>query len=183
MSDDVTCSAEGCVRPPRRRSAAYCHAHYWRIRRTGNLGSAPVREGWRQGVVVCSLPDCNKATRKGALICSMHQARLARHGSYDVVLQCGDKRDPSEPPSYETTHARLRTIRGVARQHQCISCGAAAADWAYQHNDPNERISDGTKFGYPYSVDLNCYEPMCKKCHNIFDGRTKRAKVESGGTR
>jgi hypothetical protein len=40
--DDRTCSVPGCERPTRGGNAELCKAHYFRVRRTGQVGSAEI---------------------------------------------------------------------------------------------------------------------------------------------
>jgi hypothetical protein len=67
---------------------------------------------------------------------------------------------------YAAVHARLRRGFGNARTHQCVECGNAAEDWAYDHQDADERRDSR---GLPYSVRPEHYRPMCRRCHLEFD--------------
>lgn len=73
-----------------------------------------------------------------------------------------------EVASYSGVHAALTRERGRARNHSCCSCGEQAQEWAYTWDDPcpDERI-DG--HGMKFSIDLDRYRPMCKKCHVVYD--------------
>lgn len=70
-------------------------------------------------------------------------------------------------PSYGTAHVRMRRDRGRASGYTCIGCGATAADWAYDHADPEERFCTIT--GNAFSVDAEHYDPMCRSCHVTLD--------------
>jgi hypothetical protein len=69
-------------------------------------------------------------------------------------------------PTYAAVHVRLRTLRGPAREHPCVTCGQQAAQWAYGNAAPDELVNDG---GQRYSPDPDHYSPMCTGCHAAFD--------------
>ena len=50
-----------------------------------------------------------------------------------------------------------------------------AEDWAYDHEDPDEKSdviqSHGTWRRVPFSLDPTHYLPMCRSCHRSFDWR------------
>lgn len=69
------------------------------------------------------------------------------------------------PTTYGGAHQALRRERGPAADHACSACGGEAAQWAYQHNDPDQVESDDG----PYSHDPDCYAAMCVPCHKAFD--------------
>jgi hypothetical protein len=71
--------------------------------------------------------------------------------------------------SYYAVHDRLRRIHGPARNHECVDCGQAAAEWSYDHSCPDERIELRRGRPLPYSLDLTRYQPRCKSCHGTFD--------------
>jgi hypothetical protein len=92
-----------------------------------------------------------------------------------VAETCMDCRDTSgenngrwrgDQASYENVHWRVKAQRGRAADYPCVACGGAAAHWAYDHSDPNERRQEG---GGPYSLDIFRYQPMCVLCHNRMD--------------
>jgi len=70
--------------------------------------------------------------------------------------------------TYSGAHARVRRIRGEASGHSCCHCGDQAQEWAYKHTSPivGELTSpDGRK----YSGDPDSYQPMCFRCHRLYD--------------
>jgi hypothetical protein len=67
--------------------------------------------------------------------------------------------------SYRSVHRRVETSRGEASQYTC-PCGSQAAEWAYDHLDPDEKIS---KDLVRYSLDPDHYLPMCIPCHKAMD--------------
>lgn len=68
-------------------------------------------------------------------------------------------------PSYSTTHRWLSQARGRPSTHACVECGGCAEEWAYDHADPNELTSSKG----PYSPQYGHYQPMCRRCHRLFD--------------
>jgi hypothetical protein len=68
---------------------------------------------------------------------------------------------------FGSLHKRLRKNRGLASQYSCVDCGEPAAQWSYDHTDPNEKIAKAGP--HPYSTDPNRYHPRCKSCHKKFD--------------
>lgn len=70
------------------------------------------------------------------------------------------------PLGSQAVHSRLTRRYGAAREHSCIACGAQALDWAYQYNSDDEVIWSNGGRG---SEDLECYAPMCRKCHIALD--------------
>lgn len=68
---------------------------------------------------------------------------------------------------YFQVHYVLKQKFGPAREHTC-SCGAKAAEWAYQHT--GVAMFD-ENFQLWYSEDLSDYAPMCLSCHNKLDVR------------
>ena len=63
-------------------------------------------------------------------------------------------------------HERLRRMRGKASTHECIACGGPGYDWAYQYSDPSP-LTDQS--GAVYSLNMDHYAPMCRKCHKHLD--------------
>lgn len=166
---EVTCSAEGCERPVWARTL--CGTHYSRWRRRGDV-TAPLVQ--RRGV--CSMDGCGgKHVAKG--LCEKHYSRLKRWGDPALVKRPGGKPgqgvgadNPAwkgDEVGYQAVHVRLRSQRGSASALTC-PCGAPAAQWAYDHADPEELRSPE---GYPYSVNLDRYAALCVPCHMALDGK------------
>lgn len=130
------------------------------------------RRTYRNSIAkACGHPDgCLKMalTKADGSLCSMHYNRLWR----------GSKLGPAEPvqsglPSYVSAHQRVAKTKGKAAQYPCIDCSDAAADWSYDHSDPDELTRPVRLRGKPvtmsYSADVDRYEPRCRKCHAAFD--------------
>jgi hypothetical protein len=90
---------------------------------------------------------------------------------------CGCTTRGVKNPSYNAVHGRLRAQRGAASKYICVGCEEKrASDWAYDHEDPNEKT--GIVHGSPllYSADPEHYKPMCHSCHMRFDAAFRRTK-------
>jgi len=73
---------------------------------------------------------------------------------------------PRKSITYRAIHKRLSVDRGRARDFACSRCNALAREWAYLYNgDPELVAPDGKR----YSVNQDCYEPMCSSCHKKWD--------------
>lgn len=61
----------------------------------------------------------------------------------------------------------LRLSADPASNYSCGHCAGAASEWAYDHLDPEEKISGD---GLRYSVKGRAhYVPLCSSCHRRFD--------------
>jgi hypothetical protein len=78
--------------------------------------------------------------------------------------------------SYTQSHIRVHRLRGRAVEHQCQHCDRQAAEWAYDHADPDALTSAK---GQAYSLDPEHYLPLCRSCHRKFDGVTPQWKAAS----
>jgi len=58
--------------------------------------------------------------------------------------------------SYSGQHKRVVRARGPANARRCTGCPATARDWALIHGRDAE--------------DPASYTPMCRSCHNRYDG-------------
>lgn len=77
---------------------------------------------------------------------------------------------------YNAAHDHVRAARGHVHTHKCERCGRPRAqNWAYDHEDPNERIDDKLRV---YSEDPNHYIPMCGACHRAFDKEKRMQEAE-----
>lgn len=78
--------------------------------------------------------------------------------------------------SYAGAHTRVRRKLGPAKNRLCVDCGQRAAEWSYNHQDPNE-ITGPCRTGgmmLVYSTDPDHYEARCKPCHRLFDVPVER---------
>lgn len=59
--------------------------------------------------------------------------------------------------SYSSIHSWIRHNYGAAK-HKICACGNKARDWAL-------------KKGFKYDYDIDCFEAMCRGCHNKYDDK------------
>jgi hypothetical protein len=64
--------------------------------------------------------------------------------------------------TYSARHKRVVQARGLAKDQECLNCGARARDWAQVHG------TDG--------LDAKDYNPLCRKCHIKYDESHPNAK-------
>lgn len=177
-SDDMrrTCVVDCCDRTPRSSRAELCEGHYYQQRRGRPL--TPLRphiEG-----TTCAIDGCEK-TRRGKF-CSMHEARLKRHGDPSTVITPSERAMPSGPdhpnwidePDYFVWHQRLRKIKGSASIHRCTRCDGPAQHWAY--------VGDA-QGPLAYETNPDAYAPMCHPCHKAFDTERRDWKVQQPARR
>lgn len=91
----------------------------------------------------------------------------------DLMASVGRQNWRGDDISYNTAHKRVRRARGRAKTHLCVGCGEAAAEWSYNHTDPDERTEPVHRptgiLWFAYSPDPSQYSPRCKPCHQRFD--------------
>lgn len=157
--DQRTCTVEGCdSEKPYKVTKGLCDKHYRRLRRHGGTENLRPRDR------VCSIEGCEQ--RHHSLgYCRLHLRRFKAHGDPTAVAKAMNYGDGI---GYEAVHRRLTKHRGLASLHVCVDCPEPAREWSYDNADENERVS--TK-GLRFSLDLEHYEPRCKRCHKLFDNR------------
>jgi len=160
-----TCSIDGCGRPM--KSRGWCQAHYFRWRRNGDPGGPEVltKGAWKS----CNMDGCDRKMF-GHGLCQMHWSRYHKWGDPYYVEESARRGAhnsswKNHDIGYGTAHERVRDQRGKASDYECSNCGSRAKHWAYDHEDPDERLSE---MG-PYSVNPEFYMPMCVPCHKRFD--------------
>lgn len=165
------CTVDGCSRPARSGRSPYCETHYYRIRRSGTLDVTHTQRNWRG---YCIVVGCDQLDSGPHGYCVKHNTRVQRHGDPDVVLVADHVSGPDHPQwggdniGISCAHSRVTRARGgPAKQHLCVDCGKQAAQWSYDHQDPNERQSNSVKG--PYSTDVSHYQARCVPCHKRFD--------------
>lgn len=79
--------------------------------------------------------------------------------------------DLQERATYKAAHRRIYQVRGPASAYPCIDCGDQAAQWAYDHQDPDELTDVIDRKGTiaPFSLDPMHYRPLCRSCHARAD--------------
>jgi hypothetical protein len=117
----------------------------------------------------CMVDNCGRPKKHRGL-CNRHYLCLIRNG--DPLALRGVPRGErcsrwvGDQATYHTVHARIAAARGRAAEQICAHCDGPAAEWAYDHTDPNARTDER---GLEYSLDLCRYIPLCGHCHNWFD--------------
>lgn len=151
------CDVEGCDKP--RHGNVYCSAHHTRWKRTGDPLTALERQ---PNSGACSVGGCGQPMRKRGW-CASHYSMWQRQGEVKpFTYKWGDG-------GYFATHALLSRTLGQASARRCVDCDGPAAEWSYDHQDPNELVDTSTAYAMVYTRDLSHYEPRCKKCHRLFD--------------
>jgi RNA polymerase-binding transcription factor DksA len=125
-----------------------------------------------RGLKRCANADCRKVLSLDAFSVSSATA----DGRYSYCRKCCAQidmaRHPKSPPAplvmtYQAVHSRMKRERPPVESFACVGCGKRAKEWAYDHGDPDERISN--RGPYTYSFDPARYQPMCRTCHRKFD--------------
>lgn len=175
---DRTCTVDGCDR--KHLARGYCMTHYHRMREHGSV-ELPPRRPRPKIIRQCKIDDCQKQARSLGL-CEMHYTRLTRTGDPLTTKTQARGKGPAnhnwvgDRVSYIGAHCRVKRERGSARRHACTDCGGPAVEWSYNHADPNE-LHDADR-NCTYSASIEFYEPRCKSCHNRFDQRTERTRIQ-----
>lgn len=78
----------------------------------------------------------------------------------------------TETPTYSAVHLRLRATNGPASKHQCTLCRGEASDWAYRNDCKDELRAMNNGYEVGYCVHIDCYQPLCRKCHRAYDRKT-----------
>lgn len=115
----------------------------------------------------CRVERCRRPLMyKAAELCQVHYFRLRRRG----VLGGAEPQRPrwrGDDVGYVGQHLRLVQVFGPASDYECADgCGRRAAEWSYDHADPDERYHPR---GYAYSLDGDHYWPLCVSCHRRLD--------------
>lgn len=168
MTKTRTCKAADCSK--KYHAKGYCYAHYMRLWR---YGDAEFKHAYK-GVNIAG-------KRFGSLVavevggvgwkcdCDCGAKTVVRVGDLNSgsVKTCGDMSVHWRLPvvRYYTAHQRLASDRGKASGYRCIDCGEWAAQWSYDHADP-DGLMDGD---LPYSLKSSHYDPRCVPCHKLFD--------------
>lgn len=108
---------------------------------------------------LCSVVDCDRRHEAHGY-CDRHYRRWRKFGN--PLIARAPLRDDV---GYYAMHYRVYAAKGRADEHSCV-CGARAGEWSYDRADPDEMFS---KEGYPYSTNIDHYEPKCIACHRAID--------------
>jgi hypothetical protein len=113
----------------------------------------------RGGGKYCSRA-CADAERPGFPPDHAERMRIERKGSGNPAFR-GDR------IGLAAAHDRVRALRGYAREHKCVECGGQARDWALSHDVEETCVAPRT--GRLYSLNIDDYMPMCRRCHVHYD--------------
>lgn len=109
-----TCSVSDCSNFARSGNAEYCEKHYYRLRRTGSLNAKPWHKRGRCTIEGCGKPEFHRS------LCSMHAARVRRHGDPQVTHRPRQRGTcvlpgcsrPKESRGMCELHARIMRLNG-----------------------------------------------------------------------
>lgn len=162
------CKMQGCENRPVGRQM--CAKHYERWRQHGHpLGHSPTRVVDHPDT--CEVDGCGLAYYASGMCCA-HYNRVRAHGDPKPERPIGPARQEEhasyrgDNAGYITVHWRMRKANGPASNKRCQHCDSTASDWAYDHGDPDEKLSAE---GLQYSTKQNHYIPLCRSCHINFD--------------
>lgn len=116
----------------------------------------------------CTIEGCDSGwTRINLGYCDLHYYRNYQYGDPLTPTRILAKRN-GEVIRYATAHMKITKERGRAKDHTCEHCGKPARDWAYDGEDPDERIDavDGKRV---FSVNFEHYHALCRSCHLRMD--------------
>jgi hypothetical protein len=108
--------------------------------------------------------------------------RVCRHEGCDKpppsknAKYCSPQHRPPATPrredlsnTYRAVHKRLQRQRGPAADHPCAHCDQQAQQWAYDHTDPDEAMTEWYGKTVAYSTKSGHYQPLCRRCHKRLD--------------
>lgn len=169
---DGTCTVDGCDREIQNKKRGLCKRHYLRWFRHGDPTAGRTLRQAQPEDGLCTIDGCERPAHARGW-CGTHYVRWRMHGDPNYVKYSNTGKFGPEHPAWagddcgiQGVHGRVFRERGRAKDHFCANCGEPAKEWAYDHQDPNEKISPG---GYPYSLDIDHYEPLCWPCHRRMD--------------
>lgn len=182
------CAVEGCGRPIFAKS--WCHAHFERWRKTGDLRESIPIESRTPATGCCRIEGCESGGRLTRGMCAQHYARWQKFG------------DPHVEPAPRPT---VCSVDGCEKPPDSRGlCSAHYTRWlrrgdptALPPEKPNQEVSyfsfhrrlrkaRGSSTNYPCvqcgkpavnwawvhgedPADFNSYVPMCRSCHVRYD--------------
>ena len=133
------------------------------------------RAGRERWVRECEVQGCGKVAR-GSRLCSMHGARVRRHGDVNANYSSsrGRRREQSgqwagRDVSYAGMHSRVEQLYGSPRE--CARCGlndqSRVYHWAL--NWLLDPVVVWDELGRPFSLSEGDYIRLCVPCHKSMD--------------
>jgi hypothetical protein len=167
---EITCAVPDCSKP-RYQKRIWCGSHTMRAYRYGDPLARPEPRfidltGQRYGL----LTVLERVNGRWLCACNCGDTTVVRVGDLNrgTAGSCGARKHRERRNAgYGAAHARVKRDRGATRGHQCIDCGAQAAQWSYDHTCPDE-LTDGAT-GAAYSLNVSRYDPRCVSCHKQYD--------------
>lgn len=183
------CSVEDCDRS--HYAKGMCHLH-WQRQKKGQPFEAPLRGSIEE----CSIEGCGKGGKITRGLCRTHYTRWFARQRYgrpetrdnDLAIKLpgghgvGEVAGPEhyrwlgDEIGYKGAHIRVKRARGSASRYLCGHCMQPAQEWAYNHTDPNPSIGEYGGSLMEYSLDANCYIPLCRPCHRVEDARYRKTR-------
>jgi hypothetical protein len=107
------------------------------------------------------------AAKKGKMTPEQRAVRAA------ISVRVWKSRPRKVMVSYSSMHRRIRKRKGSATKYACVGCGESAREWSLILSTSENRIIRDQNGQYPYSLNVNDYEPRCVSCHRKHDRRQK----------
>jgi hypothetical protein len=114
--------------------------------------------------------------RRGGKYCSRdcYRANPPRTGSSpeQIALMKVERKGAGNPcyrgdaVTLGSAHDRIRAAKGRAGEYDCVNCGRPARDWALRHDAEQTKTA---RNGRVYSLNVDDYMPMCRRCHWHYD--------------
>ena len=174
--DKPTCTVDDCIGAATRRG--WCRKHYRRWQRNGD--PLTLRRDATRG---CSVTDCT-GDHMARGWCRLHYQRWLKTGNplglsphlSPLAGKLGDAHPfwRGDDAGYKTIHRRLSD--DPAANHACAHCDRSAEQWAYDHEDPDERARKGGDGAYSTKGHRH-YIPLCCSCHRRFDAAHSQAPL------
>lgn len=126
----------------------------------------------------CSIESCSRTAKYPSTgWCQTHYHRWWRTGDPLGVKQergasgTDNVNWKGDDVKYRQMHNRIKNSKGDAAQHDCVTCGKPANNWAYDHTDPDEKThrQPNWRNAISFSTDIDHYQPMCHSCHVKLD--------------
>lgn len=170
------CAVADCDKPVEHRD--WCDNHYRRwLGHGGPLGGRRT-----PSPSPCSVEGCERRAKARGW-CKLHYYRWKRSGEVgSPAVELASTKLPG-PQSlfwrgdnigYHTAHRRVDRVKGPAASHACVDCSGPAAQWSYDHCDPDELVGSG-RDRYAYSLKPEHYLARCAACHFAFDEAHRQA--------